>query len=214
MKKAVIFDLDGTLINSLPDISRSMNKALRQHGLPEHEERAYRLFTGDGVVTLTRRAIGERQDLLQSVQEAYARDYAVNSRVHSAPYPGVAGLLKDVAAAGLKVCVLSNKDDPDTQEVVRYYFPDQPFAVIRGRVEGVPVKPDPTAARGILAELGIQPEECWYVGDTKTDMMTARNAQLDSIAVLWGFQTREEIAPGQPGQYVQTAEELKAQLLG
>lgn len=212
MKKAVIFDLDGTLINSLPDISRAMNKALAHHGLPVHEERAYRLFTGDGVLNLCIRAVGDRQDMVEPVRAFYAREYAQNSRVLSAPYPGIVELLETLHAGGLKVCVLSNKDDPDTQEVIRYYFPGQEFAVIRGRLEGVPVKPDPTAARSILSALGLAPQECWYVGDTQTDMRTAQNAGLESVAVLWGFQTREEIAPGKPRHYVNTAEELAALL--
>lgn len=214
MKKAVIFDLDGTLINSLPDISRAMNKALHHYGLPVHEERAYRLFTGDGVLNLTRRVLGDRQDMLEPVKAFYSEEYAQTSRVHSAPYPGILGLLRALSEGGLKVCVLSNKDDADAQEVVRYYFPDQPFAVIRGRVEGVPIKPDPAAALSILKELGLKQADCWYVGDTRTDMLTAKNAGLESVAVLWGFQTKDEIAPGEPKCYVHTAEELQALLLG
>lgn len=213
MKKAVIFDLDGTLLYTLPDISRAMNKALSAHGLPTHEERAYRLFTGDGAVNLTLRAVGERKDLAPQVLKTYAAEYAKNSRVYSAPYPGIAKMLKDLYQAGMQLCVLSNKDDPDAQDVIRYYFPDQAFALVRGRLPDVPIKPDPTSALSIVSHLGLTPRDFWYVGDTQTDMRCAKNAGIDSIAVTWGFQTKEEIAPGEPGEYVDSAEELTKRLL-
>lgn len=214
MRKAVVFDLDGTLINSLPDIANAMNKVLKAYGLPTHPERAYRLFTGDGARNLTIRALGDRQDMLETVLKAYSQEYGQNSRVASAPYPGLAELIDRLNVAGMRVCVLSNKDDADSQEVVRHYFPSQAFALIRGRLDGVPIKPDPTALLMIVEHLGLEIADFWYVGDTQTDMRTALNAGMDSIAVTWGFQTRDEIAPGRPGRYVDSAEALGAVLLG
>ncbi|MHC1786322.1 MAG: HAD family hydrolase [Christensenellales bacterium] len=212
-KKAVVFDLDGTLLNTLPDIAAAMNKALREQGLPAHEERAYRLFTGEGAATLTRRALGPHPEKQDAVLAAYAREYAANSRVHTAPYPGVPGMLSVLHEAGLRLCVLSNKDDQDAKNVVSFYFPGQVFAAVRGRVDGVPLKPDPTALLDMIRSLGLAPSDIWYVGDTGTDMRCARNAGAQSIAVTWGFQTREEIAPAGPLHYADTAEALQTLLL-
>lgn len=211
-KKAVVFDLDGTLINSLPDISSAMNRVLAEYKLPTHDERAYRLFTGDGARNLTLRALGERREMLPQVLAAYAREYGENSRVNTAPYAGITQMLAALSGKGLLLCILSNKDEPDTQQVVAHYFPGQPFALVRGRREGVPLKPDPTALLQMAAQLKLPPEDFWYVGDTKTDMLCAAGAGMESIAVAWGYQTREEIAGGKPAHYAGTAGELTSLL--
>lgn len=210
MKKAVIFDLDGTLLNTLPDIAAAMNRVLEENGLPTHPERAYRLFTGNGARILTQRALGEGRsaDLEERIYRQYAQDYAANSLVDTAPYPGIPGMLRTLSERGLKVCVFSNKDDSDVQPVIRHFFADQQLAVVRGALPGVPLKPDPAAPLAIAASLGLTPEDFLYVGDTQTDMRCAKNAGMDSVAVTWGFQTKEEIAPGQPGQYADSAEQL------
>ena len=211
-RKAVVFDLDGTLINSLPDISSAMNRVLAAFNLPAHEESAYRLFTGDGARNLTLRALGERREMLPQVLAAYAGEYGKNSRVNTAPYAGIAQMLDTLSGKGLLLCVLSNKDELDTQQVIAHYFPGQTFAVIRGRREGVPLKPDPTALLQIAAQLKLLPEDFWYVGDTKTDMLCAAGAGMESIAVTWGYQTMEEIAGGKPMHYAGTPGELTALL--
>jgi len=215
MKKAVIFDLDGTLLNTLPDIAAAMNRALAHHGLPTHPERAYRLFTGNGARILTQRALGEGRtaDMEEQVYHRYAEDYAANSLVDTAPYPDIPQMLRALTEHGIPVCVFSNKDDTDVQPVVRHFFADQQLAVVRGARPGVALKPDPAAPLAIAASLGLTPADFMYVGDTQTDMRCAKNAGMDSVAVTWGFQTREEIAPGQPGQYADSAEELLAILL-
>ena len=212
-KKAVVFDLDGTLINSLPDIASAMNKALAAHGLPTHEERAYRLFTGDGAMNLTLRALGNRHDMAEQILAAYAGEYGANSRINTAPYPGIAELLGLLSAKGLRLCVLSNKDERDAQQVIAYYFTGQIFDIVRGRREGMPLKPDPTALLQITEQLNLSPQNFWYVGDTWTDMLCAANAGMESIAVTWGFQTREEIAVGNPAHYADSTEELLKLLL-
>lgn len=213
MKQAVMFDLDGTLINSLADIARSMNMALEQNGLPRHPEEKYKLFTGDGAVNLARRALGERQDMLDKVYLDYRDIYARNSRVKTAPYPGITKMLRQLNDAGIQIIVLSNKDNSDANNVVRFYFPDIVFAKVQGREEGVPVKPDPTLARRVMAELRLTPDNMWYVGDTKTDMACARNIGADGIAVTWGFQTREMLEEAKPFCFADSAEELLKILL-
>jgi len=212
-KKAIVFDLDGTLINSLPDIAAAMNKVLAAYRLPAHEEREYRLFTGDGARNLTLRALGDRQEMAPQVQAAYAKEYGENSRINTAPYPGVVDLLEALSGKGLRLCVLSNKDEQDAQQVIAHYFSGQVFAIVRGRQEGVPLKPDPTALIQIAAQLRLSPQDFWYVGDTRTDMRCAGNAGMESIAVTWGFQTRQEIAEGNPAHYADSTRELLDLLL-
>ncbi len=193
MKKAVIFDLDGTLVNSLPDISASMNRALKKAGLPGFAVEAYKYKVGDGVLKIAERSVGDRMDLFDRVLADYMADYAVNCRVDSYAYEGVADAMKTMISRGLRVCVLSNKDQADTENVLAYYFPDIAFSVVRGRVEGVPLKPAPDGALRIAAQLGVAPEECWYVGDTSMDMRCGNAAGMETIGVLWGFRPREEL---------------------
>ena len=208
MKKGVIFDLDGTLINSLPDISAAMNRSLAKYGLPGFEEADYKYKVGNGVIKIAERSVGERTDLLQPVLEAYMADYAQNSRVNSYAYKGVPEMLQGLIDKGLKVCVLSNKDQADVEKVLAYYFPTIAFAVARGRVEGVPLKPDPAGALMIAQDLGIAPSECWYVGDTSMDMNCGNAAGMETVGVLWGFRPREELVASGARELIAEPEEL------
>lgn len=213
MKKAVIFDLDGTLLNTLPDIAAAMNKALSEAGAPTHPEEAYKLFTGDGAKNLTLRALGERRDLFDRVYAAYGAEYAKNSRVLTKPYPGVMEMLKELAQSGLKLCVLSNKDDSDVQQVIAYYFGDIPFARVQGVREGGPIKPDARYPLEVAEALNLPADDFYYVGDTRTDMRCAKNAGMESIAVTWGFQTKEMIAEAAPDHWADSSRELTFMLL-
>lgn len=209
MKKAVVFDLDGTLINSLPDIAAAMNRALKLQGLPPHPTEAYKRFTGDGARNLSLRALGEKhQHLADRVLQEYGAYYALNSRVSSGPYPGVPEALETLTASGMQVCVLSNKDDGDTLEVVSHYFPQVRFAAVRGRRDGIPLKPDPTALLQVVSGLGLTAADFWYVGDTQTDMRCGANAGMERVAVLWGFQSREELTRQQPEHFAEDAKQL------
>lgn len=194
VKKAVLFDLDGTLINSLPDISACMNKALQMHGLPAHPIEAYCYFTGDGAINLTRRAVGpEHQDMAEAVFAAYRELYAVHCNDTSFLYPGIPDMLDGLRKAGLRLTVLSNKDDGDVASVIAHYFEGAPFEILRGRRPGVPIKPDGAPARAIAAEMGLRAEDFWYLGDTPTDFATSRNAGMDFIAAGWGFRPENEL---------------------
>ena len=193
MKRCVIFDLDGTLVHSLPDIAAAMNRSLRKFGLPTFEESAYKYKVGNGVLKLTERCVGEHRELYQQVLEAYKADYAVNNQVNSQAFPGVPEMLRALCDRGMDVCVLTNKDQADAERVLSHYFPDVRFSAIRGRMEGVPLKPDPTGALMIAAQLGVAPADCWYVGDTSTDMNTGNAAGMETIGVLWGYRPREEL---------------------
>jgi len=193
MKKGVIFDLDGTLIHSLPDIAAAMNRALKQYGLPTFEENEYKYKVGNGVLKLTERAIGERRDLFEQVKQAYMADYAENNCVNTRPFRGVPELLRELNARSIPICVLTNKDQRDAETILAHYFPDISFAMVRGRVEGVPLKPDPTGALLLASGIGASPAECLYVGDTSTDMNCGGRAGMETVGVLWGYRPREEL---------------------
>jgi len=193
MKKAVIFDLDGTLVQSLPDISASMNRVLERFGLEPHPLEAYNYMVGNGARRLTGRAIRDRQDLLEPVYQAYVREYAAHSRENTHVYEGIPELLDRLRALRVPACVFSNKDDGDVANVVRYYFPQYPFAAVRGRREGVPLKPAPDGALLCAEQLGLAPGEFLYVGDTGTDMDCGSAAGMTTVGVTWGFRTAQEL---------------------
>ena len=193
MYKAILFDLDGTLTDTLADIAFAMNRALTQHGLQPWPQEAYCYLVGDGAKVLSQRCVRDRQDLAEAVRGTYQAYYETHSLVQTRPYDGVPEMLAALAARGVQLAVLSNKPDADTKNVVRHFFPEVPFAVVRGQVEGVPVKPDPTGALAVAAEMGVAPEEFLYLGDTAVDMNCARAAGMHPIGALWGFRTEEEL---------------------
>ena len=191
--RAVLFDLDGTLTNTLEDIADAMNRSLRLHGLPEWPLDAYRYLVGDGAKKLAERAVRERQELAKRVQREYQAYYEAHTRVKTKPYDGVPEMLRALQDKGVPLAVFSNKPDADTKNVVSHFFPDIGFRVVRGQVEGVPVKPDPSGALTVAKDLGVLPGEVLYVGDTSTDMCCALNAGMHPVGALWGFRTEEEL---------------------
>ena len=211
---AVLFDLDGTLVNSLPDISRCMNAALQRHGLPPHPEAAYRRMTGNGARVLAQRAVGEAHSALaDAVLADYSALYAAHCYDASHVYPGVDALLNGLRQAGLRLAVLSNKDDGDVKSVMAHYFPAAPFDILRGRLPGVPLKPDPAAALSIAREMGVAPSRFWYLGDTPTDCETARAAGMRFIAAGWGFCAPETLRQAGARPIAATAEEALSMML-
>jgi phosphoglycolate phosphatase len=187
--KPIIFDLDGTLVESLPGIAASLNRALIAHGLPGHSHMAVRGFIGDGARMLAQRALTgvSRLDLLESVIKFFGADYAVSWQSGTTVYPGILPLLEKLRTRGIPLAVLSNKPHPFTLEIAEKLFPDQTFTVILGNREGLPHKPDPTGALEMAATLGAPPEDCTLVGDSTMDLDTAKNAGMSSIAVTWGY---------------------------
>jgi len=194
--KAVLFDLDGTLLDSLVDIADSANQALQHLGYPGHPTEAYKTFIGDGVATLFRRALptDHRDDqtvarCVQSFHESYDKGWNVRTRL----YDGIESLLDGLIARGMNLAVLSNKPEPFTRACVAEYCSAWPFRVVRGARDGVPNKPDPTSALEIARLLGCEPGEIVYVGDTSVDMMTAQRAGMYAVGVSWGFRSVEEL---------------------
>jgi len=213
MKKAIIFDLDGTLINSLPDISAAMNRSLEKAGLPAHPEERYKYMVGDGVINLTRRAVGSAQEMTEAMLSTYKADYAAHCHVNTHVYRGIRDALTVLHEAGIKLCVFSNKDQPDTESVIRYYLPDIHFSVLWGRKEGFPIKPDPAGALETVKLLNLSPDDFWYIGDTATDMKCAAAAGMESIGVLWGFRTETELRENGARHIAGTPEEMVDMIL-
>ena len=192
----VIFDLDGTLVDSLGDLADSMNAALECMGFPTHPTESYRLFVGDGVVTLARRAVPPAMADEATIDEAVRRmrdEYARRWTDSTRPFPGVAELLAELRRRGRKTAVLSNKPDFATREIVRLLFGGFPFQTVRGATPDHPLKPDPTAALAICSDLGVDPSRALYVGDTDVDMETGRRAGMLTVGVTWGFRGVEEL---------------------
>ncbi len=192
---ALIFDLDGTLVESLPGIAASLNRTLTQHGLPGQSHDNVRSFIGDGAVKLVQRALTtvSRMDLTDSVLKNFAADYAISWPSGTSVYPGIHELLANLEARAIPLAVLSNKPHAFTTEIVAELFPNTHFAVVLGNREDLPHKPDPTGAFEIAKALGIAPENCTIIGDSTMDLDTAKNAGMKSIAVTWGYHDRDHL---------------------
>lgn len=196
---AVIFDLDGTLLNTLADIGDSANGALEKRGFPAHPLESYRNFIGDGAGQLIRRVLPEEsrdEALIQACLEDFQREYGRNWNVQTKPYPGVPEMLDLVVSSGLIPAVLSNKPDKFTQKCVNELLPKWRFEVILGASGAFPRKPDPAGALEVARRLNIAPAQFLYVGDSGVDMQTAVAAGMFAVGVLWGFRGREELRQG------------------
>lgn len=194
--KAVIFDLDGTLLDTIEDLGDSMNSVLSNHGYATHDLAAYRYFVGNGMRNLVIRALPEDKRDRASVDQALSEmrsEYAKRWADKTRPYPGIPALLDALTGKGVKLSVLSNKLDRFSNDIVKKLLPDWSFYPVYGEREGVPIKPDPSGALEIAKILGLSPEDFLYLGDTGIDMKTAVSAGMYAIGVLWGFRDAEEL---------------------
>jgi len=196
MIKAVIFDLDGTLVNSIKSISDSMNFILKKYGFPTHSDEKYKIFVGEGMDELVHRALPENEiknrDIDRFIKE-YREIYGKFWRKSIKPFPGIISMLKELNKKKISLFVLSNKSDHYTKLQVKELFGDINFINIYGAVEGIPRKPDPSAAVKMLKKNNISPSETAFVGDTSIDIITALNGNMKPIGVSWGFRTKKEL---------------------
>lgn len=192
----LICDLDGTLLDSIADLGESMNTVLAADGLPRHPISAYRLFVGDGVEMLAERSLPPRLRTPEVVREMARRMrevYAGRWSVHTRPYEGIQEMLAKAHQAGVTLAVLSNKVDRFTRDMISHFFPQVPFAEVVGAKKDVPNKPNPQSALKLAQDIGLEPEQCIFLGDTRVDMETAVGAGMFPVGVLWGFRDREEL---------------------
>ena len=193
---AVIFDLDGTLLDTLEDIADSANCILARHGYPQHPLDDYRYFVGDGARELTRRVLPEtaRDDAtVDKMVKEFRREYDANWNNKTTVYPGVPGMLDRLAARGLPLSIFSNKPDDFTKKCVTELLANWSFEIIMGLRKGVPPKPDPLGAFEIAKRLGLRPPQIIFVGDTSIDMKTAVNANMFPVGAKWGFRPEREL---------------------
>ena len=211
MKKLVIFDLDGTLLDTIADLAESANYALKQLGYPTHDVEAIRTFVGNGINKLLERALPTHEQTAENVMRMrshFVPYYDVHNADLSAPYPGIVHLLENLQAKGIQLAVASNKYQAATVKLVKQYFPNINFVEILGQREGINVKPDPTIVFDILKKANVSREDTLYVGDSGVDMQTAINAGVDAVGVTWGFRPRAELENFQPMGLIDKAEEL------
>ena len=211
MKRLVIFDLDGTLLNTIADLAQSTNHALKTLGYPTHEESAYNFMVGNGINKLFERALPEGEKTEENVlrvRREFIPYYDVHNADMSRPYPGIPELLERLQGAGVAVAVASNKYQAATEKLIAHYFPAIRFTAVFGQREGVNVKPDPTIVNDILAIARIPREEVLYVGDSGVDMQTAANAGVTACGVTWGFRPRTELEAFRPAHLADTTEEV------
>jgi phosphoglycolate phosphatase len=194
--KAILFDLDGTLLDTIGDLADSMNAVLRRFGFPGHGRETYKQFVGDGMDLLARRALPEdRRDreMVEGCLLAMRAEYSSRWRENTCPYEGIPELLDALRDLRIRMAVLSNKADDFTRDMVRILLPRWPFDAVVGARPDVPKKPDPAAALGIARGLAISPGRILYLGDSATDMQTARAAGMFPVGALWGFRTAAEL---------------------
>ncbi|HEV2296628.1 MAG TPA: HAD family hydrolase [Tepidisphaeraceae bacterium] len=193
---AVLFDLDGTLLDTLRDIGEACNRVLIERGFPPHPIESYRYLVGDGARVLLSRALpeGSRDDAtIDACLADYTAEYARGWNVHTQPYAGIGDLLDALVERGLKLAVLSNKAHPFTVQCVETFLARWQFHAVRGQTNQFPRKPDPASALDVARQLCIAPQWICYVGDTGTDMQTATAAGMVAVGVLWGFRDRKEL---------------------
>ncbi len=194
--KGVIFDLDGTLVNSLEDIADSMNKVLEANGFPIHDAEQYKSFVGHGITNLVSRALPDSardRACVGKCRDAMLSEYGTNYLNKTRPYDGIIDLLNELSRMNVERAVFSNKIDYFTKKIIEEIFPQSHFAVVLGSGPELPEKPDPKGVLLISERLNIAPENIVYVGDSDVDMQTARNAGMCPAGALWGFRTREEL---------------------
>lgn len=213
MKKLAIFDLDGTLLNTIGDLADAVDYVMRSRNLPEHTNQEYRQMVGGGIKRLVERALpkhlAENEQYVEDCVAQFRRYYVDNIDRHTIPYEGIPELLRKLQKEGVMMAVASNKFQHGTDRLVAKFFGDIEFIAIEGNREGAPLKPDPAIIDNILRKAGVERSDAVMVGDSGIDIRTAAAAGIDSIGVSWGFRFAEELYDAGATTVVTTTEELE-----
>jgi phosphoglycolate phosphatase len=194
--KAIIFDLDGTLLNSLADLANAVNRVMLKHNFPIHEINTYRYFIGDGAKMLITRALPEQnrnEQLIEECLDEFKKDYENNWHIESTLYPAIPEMLDSLSERGIRLAVLSNKPHEFTLYSVEYFLSEWKFEVVLGQKQDFPKKPDPAGALLIAEKMQLSPAAFCYAGDSGVDMQTASASAMFSIGVLWGYRPAQEL---------------------
>lgn len=211
MKSLLIFDLDGTLLNTIADMAVSTNYALGMCGFPTHETSAYKFFIGNGINKLFERVLpeGEKtQENILKLRQYFLDYYGVHNSELTLPYEGIPELLQNLQNRGFKLAVASNKYHKATEKLIQYFFPEIDFVAVFGQRDGIPTKPDPTIVYDILSIAKFDKMAVLYIGDSGVDMQTAQNAGIDACGVTWGFRARAEMEAFSPKYMVDSPSEI------
>ncbi|MDE6691621.1 MAG: HAD family hydrolase [Clostridia bacterium] len=215
MYKAVIFDLDGTLLDSLNDILHVLNNTLTHFNLPQITRMQAQSYIGNGAKELVRLAIGvENAHRLDEILSYYKKKYAISDNALSRIFDGEDETLTALKDNGVKLAVLTNKPHAAAMRANDIFFKNYEFDCIVGQTDGVPLKPNPQAVYNILEELGVKKEECLFVGDGEADVATAKNAGLDCVSVLWGYRSKEQLKAAGATRFAENFEKLQHEILG
>ena len=212
MKKLIIFDLDGTLINTIADLGACTNYALEKLGYPTHDIESYKFRVGNGINNLFRRSLpdGEKTDEnVLRVRREFIPYYNAHNTDLSRPYPGMVELLEALQTEGILLAVASNKYQEATTKIIGELYPSIRFSAVLGQREGINIKPDPQIVFDILQATGVDKAGVLYVGDSGVDMQTGLNAGVETCGVTWGFRPRTELEPFHPQHIVDSVEELR-----
>jgi len=215
MTDLVIFDLDGTLLDTIGDLAAACNAALALRGLPQHDRAGYCSLVGNGVRKLVERALPEALRTPRTVESAlqdFLAYYSAHIDIHTEPYAGIPELLDVLRGRGIRLAVASNKCHEGVVRLIGRFFPDTPFEAVFGQRPGVPLKPDPAVVREIVAGCGVRPDRTLFVGDSGVDMQTATAAGVRPVGVAWGFRSREELVESGAWRLIDSPEGLEALL--
>lgn len=216
MKPCLIFDLDGTLVDSLPGIAGSLNRTLAAHGLPSHSEEKVRSFVGDGLRMLVQRGAGPDADSSQidTLVADFKIDYDLGWSSGTIVYPGIHNLLEELQKSGYPLAILSNKTHDFTVAMVAELFPNIHFTKVLGQQDGVRHKPHPAGAFLIAHIAGLEPEDCYLIGDSTIDLETANNAEMKAISVTWGYHDKAKLLKSGATVFADRPSQIPAMLEG
>lgn len=218
MIKAVLFDLDGTLVNSLYDLADAMNYCLTKEGFATHDTEKYKYFIGNGIPKLIERALPEAArtpERIEQTKQKFLSRYSTHCCDKTCLYDGINELLSALGEKGIRAAVITNKAQSMTDIIMKKLFHNE-FVYVLGKRDEFPLKPDPASALFVMEKLSVSAHECLFVGDSGVDMRTAQNAEIKSVGVLWGFREREELLENgaryiidEPLKLLEIIEELK-----